>query len=309
VTKAAPNRTSTNRPPKRKPRLGQNFLTDRNAARQIVEALGDIRERTVIEIGPGRGILTDLLIPRAGRLIGVELDHVLAAQLRMRYATRTNIEILESDFVTVEFPTLLGRKAGPLLDLRPTQPETVDVIGNLPYYITSDIVLRLLQLHLNIRRAVIMVQREVADRISAEPGRRDYGLLSATTQLFARAEKLFTLPPAAFSPPPEVHSSVLRLTMTPRLRELQVEEDSFIAFLKLAFAHKRKTLVNNVRNTYADKTVRAALKAAGLRADVRAEAMSLEKVAAVFRALPAAEKRAQAGSSQPPNLAPRNSRQ
>ena len=285
MAKAAANRTSANRPRKRKPKLGQNFLVDRSAARQIVDALGDISERTVIEIGPGRGILTDFLIPRAKRVIGVELDRVLAAQLRLRYATRTNIEILESDFVTVEFPTLLGRKAGPLQDLRPTQPDTVDVIGNLPYYVTSDIVLRLLELHQNIERAVIMVQREVADRISAEPGTRDYGLLSATAQLFARVEKLFTLSPNAFSPPPLVHSSVLRLTMAPRLAELQVDEQPFIEFLKLAFAQKRKTLANNLRIRYDDKAIRAALKPEGLRSDIRAEAVSLEKTAAIFRAL------------------------
>lgn len=285
MAKAAANRTSANRPHRGKPKLGQNFLVDRNAARQIVDALGDISQRTVIEIGPGRGILTDLLIPRARRVIGVELDRVLAAQLRLRYASRSNIEILESDFVTVEFPTLLGRKAGPLQDLRPTQPETVDVIGNLPYYVTSDIVLRLLELHQNIERAVIMVQREVADRISAEPGSRDYGLLSATAQLFARVERLFTLPPSAFSPPPLVHSSVLRFTMAPRLAELQVDGQPFIAFLKLAFAQKRKTLANNLRTRYDDKAIRAALKSVGLRSDIRAEAVSLEKTAETFRAL------------------------
>jgi 16S rRNA (adenine1518-N6/adenine1519-N6)-dimethyltransferase len=180
---------------------------------------------------------------------------------------------------------MVGRRPGPLHDLRPTQPETVDVIGNLPYYITSDIVLRILELHQNIERAVIMVQSEVADRIAAAPGSRDYGLLSATVQLFARVDKLFTLPPGAFSPPPQVHSSALRLTMAPRLQELQVDEGPFIAFLKLAFAHKRKTLLNNLRSQYQDVAIRAALKSAGLRADARAEAMSLEKTAAVFRAL------------------------
>jgi 16S rRNA (adenine1518-N6/adenine1519-N6)-dimethyltransferase len=268
-----------------KPRLGQNFLTDGAAARRIVEALGDISNRTVIEIGPGRGVLTDLLIPRAKRVIGIELDRVLAAQLRMRYATKPNVEILESDFVTAEFASMVGRKPGPLHDLRPTQPVTVDVVGNLPYYITSDIVLRILELRQHIERAVIMVQREVADRMAAEPGSRDYGLLSATTQLFARVEKLFTLPPAAFSPAPQVHSSVLRLTMAPRLGDLQVEEEPFIAFLKLAFAQKRKTLLNNLRGQYADTGIRAALKSAGQRADVRAEAVPLGKMAAVFRAL------------------------
>jgi 16S rRNA (adenine1518-N6/adenine1519-N6)-dimethyltransferase len=270
---------------KRKPRLGQNFLTDLGAAQRIVAALGDVSNRTVLEIGPGRGVLTDVLAGRARHVIGIEIDRVMAAQLRMRYATRTNVEILESDFVAADFTSMVGRRPGPLHDLRPTQADTVDVIGNLPYYITSDIVLRILELHRNIERAVIMVQREVADRISATPGSRDYGLLSATVQSFARVDKLFTLPPGAFSPPPQVHSSVLRLTMAPRLEELQVEEAPFVAFLKLAFAHKRKTLLNNLRGQYEDTAVRAALKSAGLRADVRAEAMSLEKTAAVFRAL------------------------
>ncbi len=284
MVKTASKKTSANGA-NPKPRLGQNFLVDPSAARRIVEALGDISNRIVIEIGPGRGALTDLLIPQAKRVIGIELDRVLAAQLRMNYATKPNVEILESDFVTAQFPSMVGRRPGPLHDLRPTQPETVDVVGNLPYYITSDIVLRILELHRNIERAVIMVQREVADRISAQPGSRDYGLLSATVQLFARVEKLFTLPPGAFSPPPEVHSSVLRLTMAPRLEELQVEEVTFIAFLKLAFAQKRKTLVNNLRGQYDLAAIRTALKAAGLRPDVRAEAISLEKTAAVFRAL------------------------
>jgi len=285
VARTASKNSAANKSNKRKPKLGQHFLTDRDAAWRIVEALGDVSDRTVLEIGTGRGVLTDLLIPRAKRVIGIELDRVLAAQLRMRYATKLNVEILESHFVTAEFASMVGHKPGPLHDLRPTQPETVDVVGNLPYYITSDIVLRILDLHQNIERAVIMVQREVADRIAAEPGSRDYGLLSATAQLFARVEKLFAVPPGAFSPPPQVHSSVLRLTMAPRLEELHVKEGLFITFLKLAFAQKRKTLLNNLRGAYADAAIRAALKSAGLRADVRAEAMSLEKTAAVFRPL------------------------
>ena len=232
MAKTTAQKPSTNRSPKRKPKLGQNFLIDAGAAGKIIEALGDISNRTVIEIGPGRGVLTDLLVSRARRVIGIELDRVLAAQLRMKYATQGNIEVLESDFVTAEFSSMVGRRPGPLHDLRPTQAETVDIVGNLPFYITSDIVLRILALHNHIERAVIMVQREVADRIAAEPGSRDYGLLSATTQLFARVDKLFTLPPSAFSPPPQVHSGVVRLTMASRLEELQVEEEPFIAFLK-----------------------------------------------------------------------------
>ena len=271
-----------------KPKLGQNFLADHGAARRIVEALGDVSNRTVIEIGPGEGVLTDLLVKRTKRVIGVELDRVLAAQLRMRYATLTNVEVLESDFVTVDFSSMLGRRPGPLHDLRPTKPETVDVIGNIPYYVTSDIVLRILALHRSVERVVIMVQREVADRIAAAPGSRDYGLLSATAQLYARAETLFTLPPEAFNPPPEVHSAVLRLTMAPRFEELQVEEGPFIQLLKIAFAQKRKTLANNLKVFYSASSIKTGLKAAGLRPDVRAEAVPLEKMAVLSRSLQAA---------------------
>ena len=270
---------------RQKPKLGQNFLVDHGVARRIVEALGDVSNRTVIEIGPGEGVLTDVLVNRAKRVIGVELDRVLAAQLRMRYATRSNVEILESDFVTVEFPSMLGRKPGPLHDLRPTKAETVDIVGNIPYYVTSDIVLRILGLNHSLERAVIMVQREVADRISAAPGSRDYGLLSATAQLYARVENLFTVPPGAFNPPPEVYSTVLRLTMAPRLDELQVEEEPFVRFLKLAFAQKRKTLANNLKGTYSAASIKAGLNAAGVRPDVRAEAVPLAKMAVLSRSL------------------------
>ena len=287
MPKLAANSTSAVRAVKRKPKLGQNFLTDHSAAKRIVDALGDISDRTVIEIGPGRGMLTDFLVRRARKVIGIELDRVLAAQLRMRYATLKNVEILESDFVTVEWRSMVGRRPGPLHDLRPTQPETVGIVGNLPYYITSDIVLRILEEHDSVGRAVIMVQREVADRISAEPGNRDYGLLSATAQLFARVENLFTLPPEAFDPPPEVYSSVIRLTMAPRVAELQIDPEPFQALLKLAFAQKRKTLANNLKGQYDDKAIRSALKQAGVRPDARAEALPLDRMAAIYRALKA----------------------
>jgi len=285
VVNSASHEKTVNKSGTRKPKLGQNFLIDHAAALRIVEGLGDISNRIVVEIGPGRGMLTDLLVRRARRVIGIELDHVLAAQMRMRYATLGNVEILESDFVTVEWTSMVGRRPGPLHDLRPTQPETVDIIGNLPYYVTSDIVLRILNEHQNIGRAVIMVQREVADRISAEPGSRDYGLLSATAQLFARVDNLFTLPPGAFDPAPKVHSSVLRLTMAPRLAELQVDPVPFLEMMKLAFGQKRKTLANNLKGRYDAKVIREALKAAAVRPDARAEALSLEKMAALFRSL------------------------
>lgn len=265
--------------------LGQNFLVDRGAAEKIVAALGDISQSLVVEIGPGRGALTDVLIPKAGRVIVIELDRMMATQLRMKYEREPKLEVLEGDVLAIDFRTVLHRTIGPLGDLRPEKPQRARLLGNLPYYITSDILLHLFEFHDQFELMIIMVQREVADRIAAKPGSRDYGLLSATAQLYTRVENLFTLPPGAFSPPPKVHSSVLRLHVSPRFEELGVPPKGFIEFLKLAFAMKRKTLVNNLRKRYSEAQVRAALKEAGARADVRAEALSLDESAAVFRLL------------------------
>jgi 16S rRNA (adenine1518-N6/adenine1519-N6)-dimethyltransferase len=133
---------------------------------------------------------------------------------------------------------------------------------------------------------VLMVQREVAERLAAGPGNSEYGLLSATAQLYSRVENLFTLPPAAFDPPPKVHSSVVRLTIERRLESLQVPEKAFIEFLKLSFGQKRKTLWNNLKTDYDPAQLRAALAKTKVESTGRAEELSLEKAAALFRALP-----------------------
>jgi 16S rRNA (adenine1518-N6/adenine1519-N6)-dimethyltransferase len=270
----------------RKPKLGQHFLIDRDAARTIVEALGNISDQIVIEIGPGQGAITEVLIPRAGHLIAIELDHVLAAQMRLKYTRFPNVEFVEGDFLRIEIPTLLGHKPGSLVDRKPESvAKNARVIGNIPYYITSDILLKLFECHEHFDRFVLMMQKEVADRILAKPGSSDYGLLSATAQLYTRVEKILSLPPSAFNPPPKVHSTVLRFETAPRIHELRVEEKPFIAFLKLSFGQKRKTLANNLKTNYPDATLKTAMKAAGLRPDVRAEAISLEQAAKLFRAL------------------------
>ena len=269
----------------KKPKLGQNFLADEGAAEEIVSALGDTSNTVVLEIGPGKGALTAALARRTKRLIAVELDRMMAAELRYNYRLQPHVEIIEADVLKLDFRTVLNRTIGPLNDLRPLKPSRAHVVGNLPYYITSDILLRLFEFHDQFDVIVIMVQREVADRIAAEPGTRDYGLLSATAQLYTRAEKLFTLPPSAFIPPPKVHSTVLRLTVAPRFDELQIKPAEFIAFLKTAFAMKRKTLFNNLKENYRDEAIRDALKQAEIRPDIRAEALPLEKSAEIFRLL------------------------
>lgn len=271
----------------RKPKLGQHFLTDGEAAETIVEALGKISDQVVIEIGPGRGALTELLLARAGHLIAIELDHVLAAQMRLKYSRFQNLEVVEGDFLRIEVPTLLHHKPGLLNDRIPGSPVqmTARVVGNIPYYITSDILLKLFAEHRHFDRFVLMMQKEVADRVLARPGSSDYGLLSATAQLYTKVEKILTLPPGAFNPPPKVHSMVLRFETAPRFDQLQVPEDGFIEFLKLSFAQKRKTLANNLKASYSEERIKPALKAAGLKPDVRAEAISLEQAAKLFKAL------------------------
>jgi 16S rRNA (adenine1518-N6/adenine1519-N6)-dimethyltransferase len=269
----------------KKPKLGQNFLVDRGAMQRIVDALGDITQATVMEIGPGKGALTDFLAVRAGRLIAIELDRVLSAQLRMRYARLPNVDVIEADILKTDISTIVGKRPGPLRDLRPSEPIRARVVGNLPYYITSDILLALFEAHRNIECIVIMVQEEVAERLAAKPGGSEYGLLSATAQLYGRVEKLFTLPPEAFNPPPKVHSGVVRIIIEPQFEALQVDEEGFIDFLKLTFGQKRKTLLNNLRERYGVEPSKKALAEAKVKPDVRAEALSLEKMAAIYRTL------------------------
>src|SRR6202451_977431 len=174
-----PKGVSTRRP-QQKPKLGQLFLASDSFALQIVDPLGDVSQNTVLEIGPGRGILTSLLAKRTRRLIAVELDRVLAAQWRLKFSRARNVEIIEADILSIEFDSLFGPKPGlgrPGIDWK---PEPVRVVGNLPYYITSDILLRLFQFSKYFESIVIMVQREVAERIAAKPGGREYGMLSGT---------------------------------------------------------------------------------------------------------------------------------
>jgi 16S rRNA (adenine1518-N6/adenine1519-N6)-dimethyltransferase len=269
----------------RKPKMGQHFLNSESAAQRIVDALGDVSEATVLEIGPGRGAITDLLARKARRLIAVELDRVLSAQLRMKFSMHPNVEIIEGDILTIELNTVFGLKPGMLHTGLNFTPEPARVVGNLPYYITSDILLRLFEYHRYFSTIVIMLQKEVADRLAASPGSRDYGLLTATALLYGRVEKLFTLPPGAFAPAPKVHSSVVRITIKPRLESLRVSEAEFIAFLKLCFGQKRKTLWNNLKTQYDEDILRAALAKSGVKPAIRAEALPLERTAALFRAL------------------------
>jgi 16S rRNA (adenine1518-N6/adenine1519-N6)-dimethyltransferase len=265
-----------------KPRLGQNFLDDAQAVQRIAASLGDLAGRTVVEIGPGAGAITGALAARAAHVLAVELDPGLAAHLRAQFPPirAARVTVIQQDVLHFDFSAASAAAGQPLL-----------VFGNLPYGITSQILRKLAASHAApncpvLDRAVLMVQREVADRIAAQPGSRDYGLLSVTVQMYGPAEKLFTLPPSSFSPPPDVHSTVFRWRFAPRFAELSLDEVSFLPFVRKVFAQKRKTLANNLRAAgISPAAVAAALAHAAIDPHARAEALPIEALAALWHSL------------------------
>jgi 16S rRNA (adenine1518-N6/adenine1519-N6)-dimethyltransferase len=255
-----------------KPRLGQNFLNDGQAVERIASSLGDLSGRTVVEIGPGAGAITTALAARAARVEAVELDPSLAKHLRATFPADKLI-VHQQDVLAFDFAAAAARAGHRLL-----------VFGNLPYYITSQILLKLAASHTSLDRAAIMVQREVAERVTASPKSRDYGLLSVTVQLYGPATTLFTLPPSAFSPPPDVHSTVFRWRFAPRFAELGVDEAGFLPFVRKVFAQKRKTLSNNLRAAgLTPAEIAEGLATAGIDARARAEEVPIETLAALWR--------------------------
>ena len=230
----------------KKPKLGQNFLVDENACLRIAGALGDVSQGTVVEIGPGHGAITGLLAPRCARLHCIEFDPALARELTFRFRNDAHVTIHNSDILLHLFR--FAREG-------------------------------------TLSRAVLMMQREVAQRIAAAPGVSDYGPLSAFTQLHAHVTELFTLPPSAFNPSPDVFSTVLRLDFAPRFAELGVDAESFNKFLRASFAQKRKTLTNNLRAAGYTATQLETSWPATIPAQARSEAVPLEAMAALYRAL------------------------
>jgi 16S rRNA (adenine1518-N6/adenine1519-N6)-dimethyltransferase len=256
-------------PPTRKS-LGQHFLTDKRILGRIADALHLKGDETVLEIGPGRGALTDLLAERAGRLIAIEYDRALAAMLRERYARRSNVLVAEADVLEVSLGELAaGRYV---------------LVGNVPYYITTPILFHAL-VPPRAERAVYLVQREVAQRLSASPGSKEYGALTVNVAAVARAETLFGVPAGAFSPPPKVESAVVRITPLAQPRISQEEERPFRTLVQGAFGMRRKQMRRVVRSLYALDAERAdvLLAAAGIEPADRPEVLSVEQFVALLR--------------------------
>ena len=258
-------------PPARK-RFGQHFLRDSRVLDTIVESLGPLTGRTVIEIGPGRGVLTDRLVERAARVIAIEIDRDLVTHLRARYADQPHVEIVEADVLTVSLAELAG---GPFV-----------LAGNVPYYITTPIIFHALEAP-RPDVAVYLVQKEVADRLAAPPGDKTYGALSVNVQAVADVKFMRKVPPSAFNPPPTVDSAVVRLTPRDVPAITADREARFRSFVQAAFGLRRKQLIRVVRPISSLDADRAAavIASCGLSNEVRPEVLTAEDFARLVQAL------------------------
>jgi 16S rRNA (adenine1518-N6/adenine1519-N6)-dimethyltransferase len=249
--------------PPAKKRLGQHFLIDQNIVRKIVAAAELTPKATVLEIGPGQGVLTDALSREAGRVVALEIDPELHRLLRAHRPDWKNVELICADALTHPLETL---------------PAGTIVVANLPYYISTPLLFRLLEHRHRFSRLVLMLQDEVADRLAAKPGTSDYGILSVRTQYACEVTKAFRASANCFRPRPEVGSAVV--VLRPRATALLAphDEPSFAAVVRAAFAHRRKTLVNSLRDEgYDAKAATDAMAAMTLVPAVRAEALTLEQ--------------------------------
>jgi 16S rRNA (adenine1518-N6/adenine1519-N6)-dimethyltransferase len=253
-------------------RLGQHFLHDEHILNRIADAAAPMPGDTVIEIGPGRGALTDILASRPNRLAAIEIDRALSAQLREKYSRNHNVTIIEGDVLETDIAALAG---GPYV-----------VVGNVPYYITTPILFHVMRPPLP-RHAVFLVQLEVAERIVAPPGSRTYGALSVNVQAIATAEIISQVPRSAFRPPPKVTSAIIRIT--PRADALVSGDEAirFRGFVQGLFGMRRKQIANVIRSVSKLSTLQAGevLESLGIDPKARPETLSPVAQAELMRAV------------------------
>jgi 16S rRNA (adenine1518-N6/adenine1519-N6)-dimethyltransferase len=239
-------------------KLGQHFLIKGSVLERIAAAASPPGTELVIEIGPGRGALTAKLLERAARVVAVEVDAWLVEHLRRKFAGDPRLEIVHADVLETDLARF-GRAS---------------IAGNLPYYITSPILEKTVALP--YERAVFLVQKEVAERLAASAGSRDYGLLTVQVGLYAQVHRLFDVKPSAFHPPPKVDSAVVRLD--PHPPRADINADDFLRFAAQCFQHKRKTIRNNLAPVYGKELVEG-----WPEAGLRAEQIPLEGLVAMYR--------------------------
>jgi 16S rRNA (adenine1518-N6/adenine1519-N6)-dimethyltransferase len=261
--------------------LGQNFLTDNNVVRSIIESADIGKGDLVIEIGPGLGAMTTELAASAGFVTAVELDRSLLPALKNNLKDFDNVNILNRDILKVDIKKdILESEA---VSTAGFIPEKIKIVANLPYYITTPIIMGLLEQKVNADLMVFMVQKEVAERMAAKPGGKDYGALSVAVQYYSSARKVFDVPPDCFIPRPEVDSSVIRLDIYSQPPVDAKSSDMFFRTVKAAFGQRRKTLVNSLFNSgffRADKEkLKEILSEMGIGENQRGETLSLQQFA------------------------------
>ena len=248
--------------------LGQNFLVDHNYIRKIIAAAAPHPGDTIVEIGPGRGAITEGLIESGANVIAIELDRQLVPELRENFSRAANFTVVEADATEFNFSELAPR------------PPQLKVVANLPYYISTAILQHLAAQRANFTSLVLMFQKEVVDRIAATPGSTDRGYLTVLTEAAFSVEPLFDVPPNAFRPLPKVTSTVARLTPKPAMIE---DEDLFRKVLSTAFAQKRKTILNNLKARFPDAS--EILERSGIDPRRRSETLTLHEWSELLRSL------------------------
>ncbi len=258
--------------------LGQNFLVNPSVCPQMAESCG-ADGQGVLEIGPGIGVLTAELARRARKVVALELDRRLLPVLSETLADFDNVEIVNEDVLKADLRAILKERFAGM---------EVSICANLPYYITSPVIMRLLEERLPFRSITVMVQKEAAERLCAPVGSREAGAVTVAVQYYAQAEKLFSVSRGSFLPAPNVDSAVIRLQIRQAPAVVLTDEKKFFRMVKAAFGQRRKTALNAISAGMAlpKGDVAAALEAAGLEGNVRAEKLSMEELAALCEALP-----------------------
>ena len=255
--------------------LGQNFLVDPTVCPAMAAAACD-KNTGVLEIGPGAGVLTAELSAVAKRVVAIELDQRLKPVLKKTLADKNNIEIIFGDAMKIDLALLINEKFADC--------DKVAVCANLPYYITSPIIMHLLESRLPIDNITVMVQKEAAERLCAEVGSREAGAVTVAVNYYAKGEILFEVPSDSFLPPPKVDSAVIKLSVRNSPEIFLSDEKKFFLFVKACFAQRRKTLINTVSSSMAinKQLIKNALNASGLKETARSEELSMPELANVF---------------------------